>query len=173
MNIYILTHPHTLSLCLSHLGYIIEQTQLEPPIFISGPAKKLINQIQMILIDVDGSLASLSEHKGFRRFFVANANVIGITGTIQRLNLNNVRIVFEADSQGRMDAIAKFLYDCIDLKMIRAFKIEHEVAVSIRSKNFCILTDFSSGVTKGHYSEGDDFDKVSVSSSNAEVSVLK
>ena len=66
----------------------------------------------------------------------------------------------------------------LDLKMTRAFRIEHEVAVSIRSKNFCILTDFTSGVTKGHYSEGDDsegddFDKVSVASFNTEVSVLK
>ena len=100
---------------------------------------------------------------------------IGITGTIQRIVRSNVRIVFEADSQLKMDSFTIFLNDCTGMKMIGDYTFEREelVPVAFRFKIFRILTNFSSKVLKGNYTEGNDFDNVSVSSSNSEVSMLK
>ena len=153
----------------------IEQPQLEPPIFRSGLSQPKLSRIHLMLVEVDGSLTSLSEYKGFRQFVVAKATEIGITGTIQRIVRSNVRIVFEADSQLKMDSFTHFLNECTDMKMIGeiAFEREEFVPVSFRFRNFHILTNFSSRVFKGSYTEGNDFDNVSVSSSNSEVSMLK
>ena len=153
----------------------IEQPQFEPPIFRSGLSQQKLSRIHMMLVEVDGSLTSLSEYKGFRQFFVAKATEIGITGTIQRIVRSNVRIVFEADSQLKMDSFTKFLDNCTDMEMIKNcdFESQEYIPVSLRFKNFRILTNFSSRVLKGNYTEGNDFDNVSVSSSNSEVSMLK
>ena len=153
----------------------VENPQLEPPKFGKGPGRKLLTRVQMLLKEVDGSLTCFSEYKGFRRFFEANANRIGVTGTIQRLERNNVRIVFETESQLRMDSFSDFLFNCIDKKMIGEYITEsqEDVTVSFRDRNFRIIGDHSRKAVKGLYSEGTEFDKVSVSSSNNEVSILK
>ena len=130
-------------------------------------------QYTILLIDVNGSLASLSEHKGFRKFFVAHANAIGITGTIQRIIQNNVRISVEASSQDILDNFMVFLNECEEHGMISSHEIESEKAVSLPQKTFLIKTDLSKRVEKGKYSDGDEFEKMSESSSNAEVSMLK
>ena len=49
------------------------------------------------------------------------------------------------------------------------FEREEHTPVSFRFTNFRILTNLSKKVIKGSYTEGDDFDKVSVSSSNSEM----
>jgi len=126
-----------------------------------------------MLIDVDGGLTSLSEHKGFRKFFVARATQIGITGTIQRVTLNNVRIIFETSSQEQLNLLSKFLGECIDQAMLSRYDVEAEEEVTLPHESFGIKTDFSKTAVKGIYSDGDEFEKMSESSSNAEVSILK
>jgi len=53
------------------------------------------------------------------------------------------------------------------------FEREEHTPVSFRFKIFRILTNLPKKVIKGSYTEGDDFDKVSLSSSNSEMSMFK
>ena len=53
------------------------------------------------------------------------------------------------------------------------FEREEHTPVSFRFKNIRILTNLPKKVIKGSYTEGDDFDKVSSSSSNSEMSMFK
>ena len=53
------------------------------------------------------------------------------------------------------------------------FEREEHTPVSFRFTNFRILTNVPKKVIKGSYTEGNNFDKVSGSSSNSEMSMFK
>ena len=126
----------------------------------------------MTLEGADGRLTSLSEHRGFRRYVVGNANAIGITGTIQRFHDTTVRMVFEA-SEVQLDRFVSFLKECSAMGMIRRICGYHQEALDYRlHATFGIVRDFSrtvargGGVVKGPYSD-DDADKLSVYSADS------
>jgi hypothetical protein len=49
----------------------------------------------MFLRNVNASLASLAEVKGFRNFVKAEADRIGVTGFIQQFHVNDLKLGFE------------------------------------------------------------------------------
>lgn len=116
-------------------------------------------------VDVDVSLASLSESKGFRRYVQSNALRIGISGYIQRYHHRNIRVVY----QGDMEAVKAFQ----GLKsqweswgILQSVVFKSETATRMRTyPTFALRKDFSrhtsrNGVQAGCYS-GNEFDKIS------------
>jgi hypothetical protein len=99
---------------------------------------------------------------------VAKCLEIGITGTIQRFNLRNVRIVADISSADNWAEFTLFLRQCRDQEMIDGFQIEKEEVATFQYEDFLIIQDFSSRVVKGEHSDG-DYAKRSESSSNKEV----
>jgi acylphosphatase len=118
---------------------------------------------------VDGSLTSLSEHRGFRKFVVKKALEIGITGTIQRYYSRNVKIVLDISSRVQWDAFKMFLSQISDQKMIGGFQFVKEEVATFQHEDFFIIQDFSSKAEQGLHSDGSDYAKRSESSSNKEV----
>lgn len=54
---------------------------------------------EMYLRNVNASLTSLAEVKGFRSFVKAEADRIGVTGFIQRFHVNDLKLGFEGSEQ--------------------------------------------------------------------------
>ena len=68
--------------------------------FASIPQTRMFLRTKVELWEhVDGSLASLSVHRGFRRFVQAVANSVGLTGYIQRYMHANVRVCMEGTDE--------------------------------------------------------------------------
>lgn len=128
-------------------------------------------------MDVNASLASLSEAHGFREFVKANAAAIGITGTIQRYHRDVVRLCVEGTEE-QFEAFDQFLLTCISQSMVGAIKNRHEDEFRFRSMNsIVILTDHSrpysktrrNGVKSGPFSGG-NYEKITeYSASSSEV----
>lgn len=120
----------------------------------------------MTLVNVNGSMTTLSKNKGFRNYVKAAADHIGVTGTIQRYHHADVKIEFE----GTIDAVNEFiafLKQCRGQGMIEHFADAREDIRRLSLyESFDILTDFSRTVDKGgkvlrgKYSD-QDHDKVS------------
>jgi acylphosphatase len=131
--------------------------------------------ISIRLVEVNGKLTSLSEHKGFRKFVRESAEIVGVTGTIQRYHHNDVKIFFE----GPMDAAARFqayLRHWQQQGMFQTFAdYEPKQAVFPLFNSFSIIQDHSrtvergGTVIKGIYSDGEEFDKFSTYSANSQV----
>jgi len=120
-------------------------------------------QISILLMEVDGSLTSLSEVKGFRRYVKATADSLNITGTIQRFNLRNVKIVFETDSRSQMNSFVQFLQRCVSMAMVERIEFDSEKDISFKlSTTFSIIKNFSKGAVAGEHSiDTDTFEKKS------------
>jgi acylphosphatase len=110
------------------------------------------------LTDVDGSLTTLSTHRGFRNFVKAKADEIGVTGTIQRYLHSDAIIEFEGTDQ-RVGEMWVFLRLCHGQGMFQNFGISSErVSNCSRYEDFSILADFTlereGKIAKGLYSDG-------------------
>ena len=64
--------------------------------------------VEWMLGDVDGSLASLSKYKGFRRFIVEKAKENNLFGTVQRWHCSDVKIIVEG-SKSNVTVFLKIL----------------------------------------------------------------
>jgi acylphosphatase len=120
----------------------------------------------MRLVEVNGSLTTLSEHRGFRNFVKAKADELGVTGTIQRYHHNDVMIEFEGTIQ-QVREFREFLRMCQGQDMIQTFANEYLTPSDyLKFENFKILKDFSrtvergGKVVRGQYSDG-QYDKIS------------
>ena len=125
----------------------------------------------MTLVNVNGSLTSLSSSRGFRNYVKANATAMGITGVIQRYHHNDVRIQFEG-TENQVRDFTHFLTACRGQHMIELFEGVSRSSNIIRLYDtFDIITDFSriveqgGKVIRGQYSDP-DHDKLSVYSSD-------
>jgi acylphosphatase len=120
---------------------------------------------RMRLVEVNGSLTTLSEHQGFRNFVKAKADELGVTGRIQRYYHNDVLIEFEGTIQ-QVRELRQFLTRCQGQDMIQTFRDDIlSPSDDLMFDNFKILKDFSRtverrGNVKGEYSDG-QFDKIS------------
>lgn len=124
------------------------------------------------LRDVNGSLTTLSPHRGFRRFVQAKAKEIGITGSIQRYHHSDVRIQFEGTIP-QIKLFIAFLNLCREQGMIENFDGCKQRIEALRYFNdFVVDPDLSCAVVnggmilKGAFSDGNEFDKVSVCSAD-------
>jgi acylphosphatase len=120
----------------------------------------------MRLVKVNGSLTTLSEHRGFRNFIKAKADELGVTGTIQRYRHNDVQIEFEGTNQ-QVGEFLHFLRMCRGQGMIQNFtNITERKGEFLHHDNFQIVTDLSrtvergGRVIKGQYSDS-QYDKIS------------
>lgn len=130
------------------------------------PTKKFAATLR--LNNVDGSLTSLSEHKGFRNYTRAQAEEIGITGFVQRYYQSDVLLHYEG-TVGQINMLFGFLRTCKAQGMIESF-VYHKEEREIRDhmyETFDILKDhFKTGqgqggrVFKGPYSDECQYDKL-------------
>jgi acylphosphatase len=120
------------------------------------------------LRNVDASLTSLAEVKGFRNFVKAQADKIGVTGYIQRYHADDLKLGFEGTEEQCDEFLSWLLSLESDYDMIK--RIEPIVDGKERhrryNKSFNKVTDHSrlkergGTVHRGPYSDG-DFDKIS------------
>jgi len=110
-------------------------------------------------------LATLSSSGGFRRYIRAQAINHGLTGTIQRTEGSDVRVIFEGDIT-QHNNFYDFLMELVGLTMIDDIDFVVERAIRRRAKaGFKILHDGShkksarnpDGVVSGRYS-GNDYE---------------
>jgi acylphosphatase len=122
----------------------------------------------MFLRNVDASLASLAEVRGFRNFVKAEADRIGVTGFIQRYHANDLKLGFEGSGEQCRDFLNWLVRVRSDYRMIGHFDpVVHAAQRDIRYYvSFDKIMDHSrikergGTVCKGPYSEG-DMDKLS------------
>lgn len=114
----------------------------------------------------------LSPHRGFRRFVQAKAKEIGITGSIRRYDHNDVHIEFEG-TIAQMKLFIAFLNLCMEQGMIGNSDDNQQRTEALRHFNdFVVAPDVSRTVVnggtirKGAFSDGNEFDKVSVYSAD-------
>jgi acylphosphatase len=117
-------------------------------------------------VEVNGSLTTLSEHRGFRNFVKAKADELGVTGTIQRYHLKDVMIEFEGTNR-QVGEFMHFLQMCSAQEMIQTFTdMIDSRGEFLHYDNFRILEDLSKPVERGgkvirgQYSDG-QCDKIS------------
>jgi acylphosphatase len=112
----------------------------------------------MILERVDGQLASLSGHGGFRKYCKASADALAVTGYIQGVLGRDMTILFEGESS-QCRAFFNFLKTCRSQAMVGEIK---EVTITYRDDNyygeFSILVSHSRRCTRGRYSDA-QYDK--------------
>jgi acylphosphatase len=144
-----------------------------PPAYQPQPVQPLpvIISYQMMMMNVDGSLTSLSSCRGFRNYVKARADEVGITGVIQRYHHNDVRIQFEGN-EDQVSVFIQFLTACRGQRMIELFEGVSRSSNIVRLyDSFDIITDFSRTVEcggkvhRGRFSDP-DHDKSSVYSSD-------
>jgi acylphosphatase len=142
------------------------------PASLRSSSQSPLKVISLTLEGADGRLTCFSEHRGFRRYVVASADAIGITGTIQRYHDTTVRLVFEA-SENQLERFVSFLRESSAMGMISRICDYHQEPLDYRMHaTFKIVRDFSrtvvrgGGVVKGPYSD-DDADKLSVYSADS------
>jgi acylphosphatase len=122
----------------------------------------------MYLRNVNASLASLSEVKGFRNFVKSEADRIGITGFIQRYHANGLKLGFEGSREQCRDFLNWLSNLRSDYHMIEHYDfVVYAAQRDMRGyKSFEKIMDHSrlrergGTVCKGPYSEG-DMDKLS------------
>jgi acylphosphatase len=126
----------------------------------------IIIQRSLILANVNGRLASLSDSGGFRKYIQANAVACGITGSVQRYRGYQVRLSIEG-TEDQLNEFESFLRICVDQEMIESLKLETEYVSRRRVMQvFKILKDHTrlgcesrpQGVMSGPYS-GNQFEK--------------
>jgi acylphosphatase len=122
---------------------------------------------QMRLVDANGKLASLAGHQGFRKYVMATANQMGITGTIQRYHHTDVIIKFEG-YRAEVEPFLDFLRTCRGQEMFSDFGDHFYQATEFRLyTDFSIVVDFSrttengGKVVKGPHSDDTQYDKQS------------
>jgi acylphosphatase len=145
-----------------------------PPAPASAPVppqyvpRSIIFYYEMYLRNVDASLASLAEVKGFRNFVKARADSIGVTGFIQRFHANDLKLGFEG-SEEQCDDFLNWLFQLnSDYHMIgffqfitEAFSRRRRLHVSFEKiMDHSRLKERGSTVYKGPYSDS-DMDKLS------------
>jgi acylphosphatase len=112
----------------------------------------------MILERVDGQLASLSGHGGFRKYCKASADALGVTGYVQGVLGRDMAILFEGESD-QCRVFFNFLKTCRSQGMVAEFK---EVTRTYRDDTyydkFSILVSHSRRCTRGRYSDA-EYDK--------------
>jgi acylphosphatase len=122
----------------------------------------------MYLRNVNASLASLAEVKGFRNFVKAEADRIGVTGFIQRFHANDLKLGFEGSEQQCDDFLTWLIRLRSDYHMIGYFEFNTEALPRRRRLHVSFekimdhsrLRERGGTVCKGPYSEG-DMDKLS------------
>lgn len=120
-------------------------------------------------------MASLSVHKGFRRYVKANADTIGITGTIQRYTGDDVLLVFEGVPGAHLEFL-NFLKIERDRGMIQTYEVLLETSSEYTNyyDNFTILKDFSrtedcGGKTRRGVHSDEEYDKLSTYSADSPI----
>mmetsp|Transcript_19707 Transcript_19707/g.33168 ORF Transcript_19707/g.33168 Transcript_19707/m.33168 type:complete len:154 (+) Transcript_19707:426-887(+) len=148
--------------------------QHAPPPRDQAPPPRLFSN-KLLLKNANGALASLAGQRGFRKYVVAQAAEIGITGTIQRFHHSDIVVNIEGNNQ-QIDQFFEFLHDCIGQGMIEYIERrddEREIR-RLTMRDFSIVTDHSRTVDKGGkvikcpYSDN-DHDKESVSSAGSAI----
>ena len=129
---------------------------------------------ELLLKNANGALASLAGHRGFRKYVVAQAAEIGITGTIQRHHHSDIVVKIEGNNQ-QFDQFFEFLQNCIGQRMISDFETREEREIRrLHRRDFSIVTDLSrtvdkgGKVIKGPHSDN-EHDKESVSSADSAI----
>ena len=82
----------------------------------------------MILRNVDATLTSLAEDRGFRNFAKSQADKVGITGYIQRYHANDLKLGFEGTDQQCREFFDWLKRLRTDYQMIEIFDfiVEHD-----------------------------------------------
>jgi acylphosphatase len=122
----------------------------------------------MILRNVNASLASLSEVRGFRNFVKAQADRVGITGFIQRYHANDLKLGFEGSEEQCDDFLNWLIRLRSDYQMIEYFEPITNALPNNRRLHVSFekimdhsrLKERGGTVRKGPYSDG-DMDKLS------------
>jgi acylphosphatase len=112
----------------------------------------------MILERVDGQLASLGGHGGFRKYCKTRANAAGVTGYVQGVFGRDMEILFEGESE-QCTTFFNFLKTCRSQAMVAEIK---DITCTYRSDtyygDFSILVSKSRRCTRGRYSDA-EYDK--------------
>jgi len=134
-------------------------------------------RLEMMLCEVDGSLATLSEYRGFRRFIQAKATDLGLGGTIQRYDKSDVKVVLEGTKEQVANFVA-FLDYCIKTYRMmekRRFINPMQEVMLAEYNDFAVVKDHrkqqgrGGTIVKGQFSDGNDYDCVTTSSANSPV----
>ena len=127
-------------------------------------------------MEVNGSMASLSAFGGFRCFIQTKATELRLTGTVQRYDKSDVKVVLEGTKQQLcifLNCIDSLINDT-DMITRRMFLGQAQVVLFRECNSFSIVMDErkrkenKGTIVKGQYSP-DKYDLVSNSSANSPV----
>ena len=119
----------------------------------------------MTLTDINGSLTSLSETKGFRNYFKTVADQYGIRGSIKRIPTVRAQLELVCTETAFLKFLAEFLDECAAVGMFRFNSADITLSpCRFPPQTFQILCTDRNKVENGAYSSN-EFDRLSHASS--------
>jgi hypothetical protein len=144
-------------------AYAIE---VAPPNFPSAPPDELF-RLQLELIEVDGTRASLSQYRGFRNLVVARCNEMSLDGYVWRVPRTRAKIL----ARGTASQIEDLLRFCHFLRSdgyIRAY-VHQKPEFHIVINGFAKLPSNRRHVLTGDFSDPRDDEVASTSSAGTPI----
>jgi acylphosphatase len=120
--------------------------------------------VQLKLFHIDGTRASLSEHRGFRKFVQVECQKLELKGYVWRVpNVHGKILAIGTRSQ--LDSLLRFVHDLQQYHFIQTFKPENP-EFAVLTESFDILPSNRRHVETGLYSDQDLDDVVSTASAD-------
>jgi acylphosphatase len=124
----------------------------EQPLLYPGSLSVREYVVQIVMWNINGSLASLAQPGGFRKLVATQCSRIGLAGFVWRVPRSDGKILARG-SGPKIDALLEFLKEMVDVSLVGGFAAEDHHDFSVLSNNFIVKPSSRRRVITGRYSD--------------------